>query len=241
MRKLLPFVAVLLAFAPGSRTAETLAAPVPKAPEPPTIDGKYTLLSVADGTGAAMGGLGGPAGLIGPGGGFAGGGFGVGGIRPAALQRAEVTVTKTEITIEPRLVAVTPVTMEYTLDATKTPITIDVETISLRGKKTKTLGIAEVVGTRLILAIAKEGGDRPKNTEEADGVTVYYLQKAPPPPRVEYRIVAMTVGKEADAEKELNKLAQDGFEVMNTTNPAAADGKAAPTTVHFLLKRTAKP
>jgi len=37
----------------------------------------------------------------------------------------------------------------------------------------------------------------------------------------EFRIVAMTVGKEADAEKELNKLAQDGFELVNTTNPAA--------------------
>ena len=55
------------------------------------------------------------------------------------------------------------------------------------------------------------------------------------------RIVAMTVGKEADAEKELNRLAQEGFELVNTTNPAATDGKASVTTVHFILKRTAKP
>jgi hypothetical protein len=61
------------------------------------------------------------------------------------------------------------------------------------------------------------------------------------PLRSEYRIVAMTVGKEEAAEKELNKLAQEGFELVNTTNPMAPDARAAPTTVHFILKRTIKP
>jgi len=92
----------------------------------------------------------------------------------------------------------------------------------------------------LVIAVAKERDERPKNTEENDNVTVYYFQKAPPPPKVEFKIVAMTVGKEADAEKELNKLALEGFELVNTTNPAATDGKASPTTVHFILKRVTK-
>ena len=130
--------------------------------------------------------------------------------------------------------------MEYTLDPTKDPITIDVETTTIRGKKVKSLGIVEISGNRLTIAIAKEGGERPKTTEEADGVTVYYFQKAPPPPKVEFRIVAMTVGKEADAEKELNKLANEGFELVTTTNPAATDSKSSVTTVHFILKRTIK-
>ena len=110
----------------------------------------------------------------------------------------------------------------------------------MRGKKTKSLGIVEINGNRLTIALAKDGLERPKTTDEAEGVTVYYFQKAPPPPRAEFRIVAMTVGKEEAAEKELNKLSQEGFELVNTTNPAAADGKSSPTTVHFILKRTVK-
>ena len=131
-------------------------------------------------------------------------------------------------------------TMEYTLDATKSPMTIDVETTSLRGKKSKALGLVEVVGNRLIIAVAKEGDERPKTTEEGENITVYYFQKAPPPPKVEFRVIAMTAGKEADAEKELNKLAGEGYELVSTTNPLAADGKSAPTTIHFVLKRTTK-
>jgi uncharacterized protein (TIGR03067 family) len=156
------------------------------------------------------------------------------------------TITKNEITLEGSGLRSTPfgvsgpTTMEYTLDATKTPMTIDVENTSLRGKKTKSLGLAEIVGDRLIIAIAKEGDERPKTTDEADNVTVYYLKKSPPPPKTEFRIIAMTVGKEEEAEKELNKLVAAGYELTNTTNPAAADGKASPTTVHFILKRTAK-
>jgi uncharacterized protein (TIGR03067 family) len=156
-------------------------------------------------------------------------------------------ITKNEITIEGRNVISPlaagmnlPLTMEYTIDTTKSPMTIDVNILDVRGKKTKALGLAEVNGDRLIISIAKEGDERPKNTEEGGNVTVYYFRKAPPPPRVEYRIISMTVGKEATAEKELNKLAQEGFELVNTTNPAATSDKAAPTTVHFILKRTVK-
>ena len=71
-------------------------------------------------------------------------------------------------------------------------------------------------------------------------MTVYYFQKAPPPPKTEFRIVAMTVGKEEEAEKELNKLAAAGYELVTTTTPAAVNDKASPTTVHFVLKRTVK-
>ncbi|MBY0458436.1 MAG: hypothetical protein K2V38_13940, partial [Gemmataceae bacterium] len=153
--------------------------------------------------------------------------------------RPETNISKTEIVIEPRTVTGLPVTMEYTLDPTQNPITIDVETIPLRGKKVKQLGIVEVTGSRLVIALGKEGGDRPKTTEDAEGVTVYYFQKVPQP-RTEYRIVAMTVGKEAQAEKELNHLAQEGFELVSTTTPAAADARSSPTTVHFVLKRTTR-
>ena len=53
---------------------------------------------------------------------------------------------------------------------------------------------------------------------------MYYFQKAPPPPKVEFRIVALTAGKEADAEKELNKLANEGYELVTTTSPIAVIG-----------------
>lgn len=71
-------------------------------------------------------------------------------------------------------------------------------------------------------------------------MTVYYFQKAPPPPRTEFRIVALAVGKEAEAEKELNALAKEGYELVTTTSPTAVNDKAAVTTVHFILKRTVK-
>jgi len=246
MRKLLSFAVVLVALA-GSR-----ATPVPK--DAPAIDGKYNLLLVStpedragpNGPGGlAPGGFGGP-GAFGPGGG--GGGWGVPGgwATNSSYMVGPATITKNEITFEGSgfrngpLGVAGPTTMEYTLDTTKTPMIIDVDNVSVRGKKTKSLGLVEVKGDRLIIALAKEGGERPKTTEEAEGVTVYYLKKAPPPLRTEYRIVAMTVGKEEEAEKELNKLAAAGYELVNTTQPAAADAKASPTTIHFVLRRTVR-
>ena len=46
MRKFLPLAAVLVVFA-GLRADEKIAAPVPKAPPPASIDGKYTLLATS--------------------------------------------------------------------------------------------------------------------------------------------------------------------------------------------------
>jgi uncharacterized protein (TIGR03067 family) len=229
MRKLILFAAVLVVLA-SSRADEKVAAPVPKAPVPPSIDGKYTLLTS---TGSGPTGPG-KKGVIDP----TDPTSGNWGPRPTV--RSEVVITKNEITIEPRTVSAAPIIMEYTLDTTKTPIAIDAESINARGKKTKMLGVVEISGNRLTIALARSGDERPKTVDEADGVMVYYFLKAPPPPKVEYRIVAMTVGKEEAAEKELNKLAEMGFEVVNTTNPAAVNDKASPTTVHFLLKRTVK-
>ncbi len=246
MRKLLPLAAVLIAII-GSNAVETVAAPVPKDPLPPSIDGKYNLVSVSNSPGGGGGG--------GGKGGKAGGGFATTTrVTPATLI-GPATITKKEILLEGRnlptattaaqaamlaSLATGQTTMEYTLDPTKSPMTIDVETENARGKKTKSLGIIEITNNRLIIAVAQDGGERPKTTDDAEGVTVYYFQKAPPPPRVEYRIVALTVGKEDEAEKELNKLAAAGFELVTTTNPAAVNDKASVTTVHFVLKRTVK-
>jgi uncharacterized protein (TIGR03067 family) len=242
----LPSLAVVLIALVGLRAEEKIAAPAPKDTPPLSIDGKYTLLSVstladrmapgrlAVPKGAAKGGA---AGGIAP---------GARGVVSSALVLGGATITKNEITFDGRAAASPlasvggPMTMEYTLDPTKSPAQIDVEIVNLRGKKSKSLGIVEVNGNHLIIALAKEGDERPKTTEEAEGVTVYYFQKAPLPPRTEFRIVAMTVGKEEAAEKELNKLAQDGFELVSTTQAVAVDAKSSVTTVHFLLKRTVK-
>lgn len=238
MRTLLS-VAVVLVAAAGSHAGGKAPVPKDKGAAAGDIAGKYTLLSVStpdDRNGA--GGFGGIA---------AGGPGGVVRIRTSSVyMTGPATITKDTITIEGRGVvnpfggAGGPTTMEYTLDASKTPMTIDVMNVSLRGKKTKALGLVEVVGDRLVVAIAKEGDERPKNTEENGDVTVYYFQKAPPPPKVEFKVVAMTAGKEADAEKELNRLAAEGYELVNTTNPIATDAKAAPTIIHFVLKRVSK-
>lgn len=241
MRTLIPVAAALVAFV-GSHAGGK--APVPNAKTPPSIDGKYNLVSLST-----------PNDRGGPAAGFPAGGGGA--FAPARISTATVlllgpaVITKNEITLEGRPGAVSPLsvlaggvtlpqTMEYTIDATKSPMTIDVETTNLRGKKTKLLGLAEINGNRLIIAVAKEGDDRPKSTEENGDVTVYYFQKAPPPPKVEFKVVALTAGKEADVEKELNKLAGEGYELVSTTNPIATDGKAAPTIIHFVLKRTTK-
>jgi len=234
----LPILAVVLVAFAGSRASEKLAAPVPKEPETKfSIEGKYTLMSVSNPSEmVGPGPLGGPGGLArGPGGGRV--------LVNAALLSGPVTITKNEITLEgsgrvgPLAAVGGPTTMEYTLDTSKSPAFIDVDVISLRGKKSKMLGLVEVHANRVILALAKEGDERPKTTEDAENVTVYYFQKAP---RTEYRIIALTVGKEEATEKELNKLAQDGFELLSTTQPAAADAKSSVTTVHFILKRTVK-
>jgi hypothetical protein len=243
----LPMLAVVMFALAGGQANQKIAAPAPKDAPAQSIEGKYTLLSVSYPTDRAGPGGGGFPGGGGGGGGFPGGAGGPGGVRVsvnAAMLTGPATITKNEITLEgndrvrPLAVAANgPTTMEYTLDATKSPAFIDVDVVSLRGKKTKSLGLAEVHGSRLIIALAKEGDERPKTTEEADGVTVYYFQKAP---RTEYRIIAMTVGKEEAMEKELNKLAQEGFELVSTTQPSAADAKSSVTTVHFILKRTVK-
>lgn len=236
MRRFL-LLAVLAVALVGPRAG---AAPVPKDAPQPTIDGKYTLVSVSlpeDRQMAAAGAGGFPAGVP-------------AGIRlrtstTAMYMAGPATITKNTIHLEGRgvispLAGTGPTTMEYKLDASKTPMAIDVTSVNLRGAKGKPqLGLVEVIGDRMIIAVAAAGEDRPKNTEENDNVTVYYFQKAPPPPRTEFRIVAMTVGKEADAEKELNKLAGEGFELMSTT-AAAPDTKSSPTTVHFVLKRIVK-
>jgi uncharacterized protein (TIGR03067 family) len=228
MRTLIP-VAVVLFVLSGSHAGGK--APVPKTPVPPSIDGKYTLLVTSSGTvvpkGFAPGGPGGDRGdRESP---FA-----------SRVMRSDAVITKNEITLEARTPTALPTTMEYTLDPTKTPMTIDVETIPVRGKKTKSLGIVEITGNKLVIALAKEGAERPKSVEEVEGVTVYYFQKAPPPPKVEYKIVALNVGKESEAEKELNKLAGEGFELVTTTQPTAANDKASVTTIHFVLKRTTR-
>jgi uncharacterized protein (TIGR03067 family) len=224
MRTFFALAAFLVALA-----GPLLAAPVPKDKPPPAIDGKYTLIATYGGTTAK-----GKFAAADPGDGF---GPGFSSRMPA---RSEVTITKNEITIEPRTVSANAVTMDYTLDTTKTPIAIDVETTSVRGKKTKAPGIVDITGNRVTIALAREGGERPKTLDDAEATTIYVFQKAPPPPKVEFRIIAMTAGKEVEAEKELNKLASEGYELVSTTNPLAADGKSAPTTVHFVLKRTTK-
>jgi hypothetical protein len=219
-------------------------APVPKDSPPPSIDGKYTLVNVSlPEDRAAMNGPGAVIGGAGPGGGV----LRVRTSTASLYMTGPAVITKDTITLEGRG-TVSPFAttgtgaseFEYTLDASKSPMTIDLSPVSARGKKGKPqLGLAEVVGNRLIVAVAPAGEDRPKNTEENDNVTVYYFQKAPPPPKTEFRIVAMTVGKEADAEKELNQLAKEGYELVSTS-AAAPDAKSSPTTVHFVLKRVTK-
>jgi uncharacterized protein (TIGR03067 family) len=188
-------------------------APVPNLPPAPSIEGKYTLLTS------------GPSGKTGRG--FAtdpalGGGFG-----PASLRR-ETHITKDTIQIEGSTTS-----MHYRIDPSTKPMSIDITIAPLRGKKTKHLGIMEVTGDKLSIAYGPDGGERPKDFEEADGVRQYVFQKAPPPPRAEYRIVVLTVGQEGDAEKQINALAKDGFEVAFTSNPTSGKDPV----IHLVLKR----
>jgi hypothetical protein len=240
-------VAVALAVSPADRKAR---APVPKPPEVPAIEGTYTLnyTSVMNAGGWGGGGWAGGPGMGGP------------GVRnqvnQIVLLTSTATISKSAIAIGGADAgfgygpgggfvrggnAAGQTAMTYAINPATTPMSIDIHAVDARNKKTKALGIVEVIDDRVTVALAKPGADRPKSMDETEEVTVYYFKKAPPPPKTEFRIVAMAVGKEADAEKELNRLAEDGFELVTTTNPAAADPKAAPTTVHFVLKRIGKP
>ena len=187
-------------------------------PPAPTIEGKYTLLGISTN------------GFKGKARGFAGRDDGTL-LRPA--RSMDAAITKSAILIEGRTS-----TWEYTLDARTKPMSIDITVTPLRGKKTKMLGIVEQTGDKLILAYASDGGERPKDFEEAEGVTQYIFQKLPPPLHAEYRIVPMTIGREADAEKKINALAKDGFEVTSTTTAAKMnDGSMV---LHIVLKRMVK-
>jgi uncharacterized protein (TIGR03067 family) len=236
--RFLSLTVVLVAFAAGTGADGKARAPVPKPQDAPALDGSYTVNYTSAVTTVGWGGPGGPGRVP---------------VTQITLRSSTATIAKGEIVIganydgwggygpggfDPR--GNTGQSMTYSLDPTKTPMTIDLTTVDARNKKTKSLGIIEVDDERITIAVAKPGAERPKNTEENDEITVYYFKKAPPPPKVEFRIIALTVGKEAEVEKELTKLAKEGFELVNTTNPAAADPKAAPTTVHFILKRTSK-
>lgn len=242
MYSLHTFALVLIALL-AARPEPTIGAPVPKAPPPASIEGKYNLIAVA----YPDGGNWGPNIPAGPGAapGVVGGRGGTRIVRANPAIIGPAVVTRSEITLEGRsavLPSAVPTTWEYTLDASKSPMTIDVQSTTLRGKKSKPLlGVAEVNGNRLIIALAEEGKERPKGVEEAEDVTVYYFQKQPPPPRTEYRIVALTVGKEADVQKDINKLCEEGFELVNTTQPLAADSKSSPSVIHFVLRRTVRP
>ena len=242
MLQLLSLTAVLLSLA-GPRAGEATKAPLPKPQESPQVDGEYTLnytvqLSNADGGGWGAGG--------GPGGGAVP-------VTQTVLRSATATISKGTITFgtgDPRMSDVGLIesrfgrsrvgmnqTMTYAINPETTPISIDVFTVDARNKKEKSLGIIEVAENRITIALAKPGADRPKNMEEGENVTLYYFKKAPPPPRTEFRIVAMTAGKEAEAEKELNRLAKEGYELVTTTNPAAGAPPKSPPPVHIVLKR----
>jgi uncharacterized protein (TIGR03067 family) len=249
MRTLISLAALLCAVGavPAGGNAN---APVPKPQEGPTLEGTYTVNYTGTvqaggwgvGPGGAGGGWGAGPGAVGGKGGKLGGPAGA---IQTVMYTSVATISKSEITIGSSDTfglrgANAAQTMTYAIDPTKTPMTIDVFTIDARNKKATAQGVVEVIDGRITLALAKPGAERPKTTDEAEDVTVYYFKKAPPPPKTEFRIVAMSIGKEADTEKELNKLAQEGYELVNTTNPVAADSKSAPTTVHFILKRTAK-
>lgn len=225
MRKL---AALILGVIPVS----VAAAPVPNVPPAPTIEGKYTVLAqgrAVTGKAARGGGFGGPAGLAADDDprGFGGG--------PASALRRDTTITRDTITMETRTGS-SSTTWEYRLDPSTKPMSIDIVVVPLIGKKTKLHGIVEQTGDRLKIAYTPEGVERPKDFDDTENAIVYVFQKAPPPPRTEYRIIAVPVGGEAAAEKELNQLAKEGFEIAFTATPSAGPG-ATPGT-QLILKRT---
>ena len=131
MRTLIPVAVVLFALG-GSHAGGK--APVPKTPVPPSIDGKYTLVATYGGLPTAKGkGAFDPAdapGGVAPAGGDRGNPWGT----RVSTVRAETVITKNEITMEARTPTGTTTTMGYTIDPTKMPMTIDVETVPFRGK-----------------------------------------------------------------------------------------------------------
>jgi len=203
--------------------AVPVAAPAPNTPPPPSLEGKYTLLTSITNTGRRGPGGGGFGGDL-PGGGFSG---------PSTVRR-ETTITKDTILIDGRTA-----TWEYKFDHTTKPMSIDITITPLRGKKSKVLGIVEIAGDKLSIAYAADGNERPKDFEDAEGVSQFIFQKAPPPPRAEYRIVVLRVGHEAEAEKAINALAKEGYEVAFTTAPAKG-GPADDGVSHLILKRLVK-
>jgi uncharacterized protein (TIGR03067 family) len=209
----------LIAFTLGLLPFAALAAPAPVVPPPPSIEGKYTLISS---TSISATGKNRPNPFNeGPG----SGSFGPSG------SRRETVITKDSIAIDGRTA-----NWDYRIDPTTKPMSIDITITPLRGKKSKVLGIIETVGDKLTIAYAADGAERPKDFEDAEGISHFVFQKAPPPPRLEYKIVVLKGGKEQDAEKELNALAKDGYEVMSThATPTPGD-----PTIHFVLKRTVK-
>ena len=210
----------LIAFALGLLPFAALAAPAPVVPPPPSIEGKYVLLTSTT-TSATGKNRPGAFGTDGPG----SSAFG-----PSGARR-ETVITKDTIAIDGRTAS-----WDYRIDPTTKPMSIDITITPPRGKKTKSLGIIEAVGDKLTLAYAAEGAERPKDFEDAEGVSHFVFQKAPPPPRTEYKIVVLKGGKEQETEKELNALAKDGYEVMSThATPTPGD-----PTIHFVLKRTVK-
>lgn len=211
-------IALLLGIVPVAAAA----APVPNVPPAPSIEGKYTVLT--SGTNRPTKG----------GGGFAADPLAGGFSGPASTLRRETIITKDSITIDGRTA-----TWEYKLDPTTKPMSIDLTITPLRGKKTKHLGIVEQTGDKLSLAYAPEGAERPKDFEDTENTAQFIFQKAPPPPRAEYRIVVLTVGQEAEAEKTINALSKEGYEVAFTTNPAAVAGQNP--VIHLVLKRMVKP
>lgn len=225
MRKVATLVLGAVALAAVSPRAAETAAPVPPAPPGPSIEGKYTILLSTVGAVNRPGGFGGPG--RGP------------GIDRVSSARRETTITRHTIGIEGSTAG-----WEYRLDPTAKPMAIDITITPIRGKKSTHRGIFEIKDERLTIAFTTEGEERPKDFEDAEGVRVYVFQKLPPPPRAEYRIVVLRVGKEAEAEKALNQLAKDGFEVAFTTNPAtkptATGGAPNDPVIHFVLKRMVK-
>ena len=195
-----------------SLAAAVLAAPVPPA-APSPIEGKYIFEAsrttrVRPAAPPVLGGA--PAGFTGS--------------SSLSGMKLPAKITATRIAIEGRQ------EWEYTFDATAKPLALDLTTVPIIGKPTTALGIAEKSGDRLLIAYAQEGGERPKSFDPADGVTILAFKVAPPPPTWEYRIVRLADGNEGSAEREMNKLSADGFELVVTT------GTAGPVS-HLVLKR----
>jgi uncharacterized protein (TIGR03067 family) len=202
----------------------TTAAPVPNVPPVPTLEGKYTVLGQGR-TVVGKRGFGGPAGLAAD--------DERGFVASASALRRDVTITRDTISMESRTGATT--TWEYRLDASTKPMSIDLVIVPLIGKKSKAHGIVELAGERVKVAYTPEGSERPKDFDDTENAVVYVFQKVPPPPRTEYKIVTLKAGKEDEAEKRLNELARDGFEISHSTTPGRGGDDQV---IHLILKRT---